>query len=467
MNAQQKFDRFVGRYPHDHSLFWKRPEWTRRHWFRMLGAGLSGCFFSPPFGSGQLQAQVSAGVSTQNKARNCIFILLAGAPSHIDTFDFKEVIGVTPTNLQPETINGIRFPVGLLPKIAEQLPHIAIVRSARAWAAVHGLAQTWTQIGRNPTSALGKIAPHIGSVVAIEKQPERTPGMTFPPFLALNVGNSPGAGYFPATFAPFKIAPATGGLANTAHPAGQARFGERWNLLHQLDDGLRKPSPLGASVMDMDAFYSDARNLMYNPIVDQAFRYSSADSLRYGNNGFGNACLVAKQVLAANQGTRFVQINLGGWDMHSNIYDPNAVNGLYQLGRRFDTGLGSLIADLESSGMLKETLVVASGEFGRTVGRLSAANGRDHFLQQFVLFAGASISGGRAIGATDPAGAFTVDAGWSRGRDARNEDIEATIYSALGINWTTIRYDDPFGRGFEYVPYSKDDIYGPINELWA
>ncbi len=59
------------------------------------------------------------------------------------------------------------------------------------------------------------------------------------------------------------------------------------------------------------------------------------------------------------------------------------------------------------------------------------------------------------------------DYGWSRNREPHPEDVEATIYSALGIDWTKIRYDDPFGRGFEYVPYAKDDVYGPINELWA
>ena len=65
------------------------------------------------------------------------------------------------------------------------------------------------------------------------------------------------------------------------------------------------------------------------------------------------------------------------------------------------------------------------------------------------------------------AGDLTDDPGWSRQRDVKPEDIEATIYSAMGINWTTIRYDDPFGRGFEYVPLAKEDVYGPINELWT
>jgi hypothetical protein len=78
------------------------------------------------------------------------------------------------------------------------------------------------------------------------------------------------------------------------------------------------------------------------------------------------------------------------------------------------------------------------------------------------------VKGGRAIGSTKPDGSATEEYGWSRGRDIRDEDVEATIYSALGINWTSVRYDDPFGRGFEYVPgASKEDAYGPIDELWA
>jgi uncharacterized protein (DUF1501 family) len=106
------------------------------------------------------------------------------------------------------------------------------------------------------------------------------------------------------------------------------------------------------------------------------------------------------------------------------------------------------------------------GEFGRTVGGLNPGKGRDHFLQQSVLFAGAGVRGGRAIGVTDAAGATTRDPGWNRNRDIRPEDVEATIYSALGIDYTTIRKDDPIGRGFEYVPFSERDLYGPVDELW-
>lgn len=88
-------------------------------------------------------------------------------------------------------------------------------------------------------------------------------------------------------------------------------------------------------------------------------------------------------------------------------------------------------------------------------------------MQQSVLFAGGGVRGGRVLGATDATGASTEQPGWSRDRDIRPEDIEATIYSALGIDWTTIRRDDPLNRGFEYVPFSGQDIYGPIDELWG
>jgi uncharacterized protein (DUF1501 family) len=137
------------------------------------------------------------------------------------------------------------------------------------------------------------------------------------------------------------------------------------------------------------------------------------------------------------------------------------------MARQLDDGFAALLDELAAGGLLEETLIVMTGEFGRTVGPLSAQNGRDHFLQHFVVFAGGGVKGGKIIGATDPTGAITVEPGWSRRRDVRIEDVEATIYSALGINWTNVRYDDPYGRGFEYVPKSKDDVYGPVHELWS
>jgi hypothetical protein len=462
MIGQEKFDRFITKYPHEHKFFFNRPHWTRREFFRLSGGLITGSFLAQRYA--RAADITSAGAATQNKAKNVIFILLAGAPSHTDTFDFKMVNGVTPASFKPADINGIQWPTGLLPKLAQQLPNMAIVRSMRSWALVHSLAQTWSQIGRNPAAALGSIAPNIGSVVAIEKEKERRPGQVFPVFLALNSSAAAGPGYFSAEFAPFKLTPTTAGIPNTTHPDGQATLDNRWSLLHKLDDPLRVNSPIGKPLEDYNKFYSDARDLMYNPVVNKSFQFSTANHARYGNTGFGDACLVASQVLAANQGTRFIQITQGGWDMHTNIY---AATGLPNMGRLLDDGVSALLGDLQASGLLNETLVVMAGEFGRTVGPLSAAQGRDHYLQQFAMFAGAGVKGGRTIGATNSTGSDTEEYGWSRDRYVRWEDIEATIYSAVGIDWTTVRKDDPFGRGFEYVPFSGDDLYGPVNELWG
>jgi hypothetical protein len=468
----ERVQRFLKKHPHHHKTFFARPDISRRRFFEVLGAGVTGSYLLPRLHATETDTQ-TAGVTTQNKAKNVIFILLTGAISHTDTFDLKMVNGVTPSNFQPTMMNGLNWPMGLLPKTGGLLANLALVRSMQAHALVHTLAQHWTQIGRNPAAALGNIAPNIGSVVAIEKDKERMPGQVFPTFLALNSAACVGSGYFSASYAPFKIAPATTGIPNTSNPddplGSSGRFNTMYGGLHTLDDPLRVNSPYGKELQDYDSFYSQAKGMMYNSTVQKAFQFSTADSQRYGNTSFGNACLVAKQVLAANQGTRFVLISFGSWDMHQDIYGKaNAAgNNLYTMGKPLDDGYAALIGDLTASGQLDSTLVVMVGEFGRTVGALSAAGGRDHWLQQSAVFAGAGIKGGRAIGSTTSDGSATADPGWSRGRPVNPEDIEATIYSAMGIDWTTVRYDDPFGRGSEYVPFSDQNLYGPVNELWG
>ncbi|MBI3681442.1 MAG: DUF1501 domain-containing protein [Acidobacteria bacterium] len=464
MRGKEKFESFLSRHPHPHKNFFERPHVSRRRFFQALGAGLGGYYLA-----GNLQGQgvvKRGGATTQNKAKNVIFILLQGAISHTDTFDLKVVNGVTPSNFNPATRSGLLWPAGLLPKIGDQLPDLSIVRSVRAWALVHSLAQHWAQIGRNPVAALGDVAPNIGSIVAIEKA---DPSKIFPPFVALNATGAIGSGYLPASYAPFKALPLSTGLADTTNTFGQQRFETMFTRLNQLDGPLRTNSPLGKDPEDYDSFYKAAKGLMYNDAVNKAFAFSAADSQRYGNSSFGNACLVARQTLAMDQGTRYIQINFNGWDMHNDIYGQQNANGqnLYTLGRQLDDGFSEMMKDLKASGLLSGTLVVMMGEFGRTVGPLSGALGRDHFLQQFAVFAGAGVSGGRTIGSTNADGSATAEFGWSRQRDVKIEDIEATIYSALGIDWTSIRYDDPFGRGFEYVPFSGQDLYGPINELWG
>ena len=402
----EKNSKLAATYPSHHIPFYARPHISRRNFFGVAAAGVTGGMLA----STNLNAQIvkAPSVSLKNTAKNVVFILLTGAPSHTDTFDLKMVEGATPKTFNPATINGMMWNTGVFPKLANAIPDLAVIRSVRSWNLQHTLAQMWVQIGRSPGAVLGSVAPNMGSMIAIEKKDERRKGQVFPGFLSFNNTQAIGAGFLSSAYEPFKTVPAASGLPNTSHPDGAGRLDDKYNLLMSLDSALRVESPYGEGPGDYAEFYSAARGLMYNPVVDKAFRFSTADSARYGSTGFGNSLLVSKQVLDADQGTRYIQVTLGGWDMHTNIYAPNG-NSIFTLGKQVDDGLSEFIKDLKANGRFNDTLIVMMGEFGRTVGAITAAGGRDHFLQQFCVMAGGGIKGGRAIGSTDARGGATED----------------------------------------------------------
>jgi hypothetical protein len=441
------------------SVFWRRPVIGRRMFFRHAAAAMSGYWLLPS----RPMETIAKAATPIGSAKYCIFVLLTGAPSHTDTFDLKEGAW-TPSYFKPASYGDIRFPQGLMPNVASHLDSIALLRSVRAWNTAHPLAQTWVQLGRNPISGLSRIAPHIGSVVALELGP-KSANQTLPPFISLNASSGPDQGYLPPQYGPFYVSPGGLGLANTRHPDGPAALDRRYSMLETIDAELRSVPELGGETGDVIANSVKARGLMYNPAVDAAFNFDQAARAAYGNSSFGNACITARNLIRADLGTRFIQISFGTWDHHASIYAPNA--NLQAMSKQFDSALGQLLTDLKQDGSLDQTLVLALGEFGRTVGPLNANGGRDHHVQQTVLFAGAGVKGMRAIGSTGASGADIADPGWSRNREVKPEDIEATIYSALGIDWTTVRHDDPLNRGFEYVPQTGPVEYGPVTELWG
>jgi len=121
--------------------------------------------------------------------------------------------------------------------------------------------------------------------------------------------------------------------------------------------------------------------------------------------------------------------------------------------------------------MLDKTLVMALGEFGRTPGELTDILGRDHWPNvRCGAFAGAGVKGGRLIGATDDQGGSVTDFGWHKNRLIYPEDVTATIYSVLGIDWTKKLSGAPSGRDFQYVePMSGTDFIGSteVKELFS
>ncbi|HEX7832769.1 MAG TPA: DUF1501 domain-containing protein [Thermoanaerobaculia bacterium] len=439
---------------------------SRRNFFRIAGTSLVASYFADVLDPRLLLASTTTSNATlRNTAKSCIFIFLPGAPSQTDLWDLKEG-SWTPTDLAATSYGNIRWPQGLMPKTGEHLGKLTLVRSALSWAAVHQLGQVWAQIARNPGGATGAIAPHMGAVVALESQAARTPSDVLPGFIALNAGSIPTCGYLPAKYAPFGVTTDESGLSTLAHPEGADRFTRRWDLLHKLDAN-RTSGALGKPSLDMNDFYDQAKTLMEAPGVNALFTYDDAEHARYGSTTFGDSLVVARNLVASNKGTRFVQVTLGGWDHHSDIYDKEAAQSIYAQSAELDAALAALLADLESMKLLDSTLIVLASEFGRTVGALNGQGGRDHYLRNSVVFAGGGTKGGRAIGKTDATGANVVEYGWAPNRDVRPEDVTCTIYSALGIDYTKIRNDDPLGRGFEYVPFATEGHYAPIEELWG
>ena len=441
---------------------------SRRRLFRVAGTAIVGSYFADLLSPLRLEA--ASAPALKGTARNCIFIFMAGAPSHSDTWDLKEGAW-TPTAFAPTSYGGLRFAQGLMPTIGAQLDKLAFVRSTLSWALLHPLGQTWVQKSRNPTGALGDVSPHIGSVVSLETQAQRKAGDILPGFVGLGLTSMIGSGYMSSRYAPMVVpSVSAGGLQSLKHPDGAAVFAERYGLLQTLDTDRAPGSPYGDVPADMADFYTQAKALAESPTANTVFGYTAADYARYGSTQFGATALIAKQLLAANQGTRFVQLTTTGWDNHTDIYAPT---GLFKQMSFFDPAVGTLLADLAAAKganpgktLLDETLVVMMGEFGRTVGPVNKLGGRDHFLRMSVAFAGGGVRGGRAVGVTDATADKVVDYGWSGNRDVRIEDLTCTIYSALGIDYTTVLHNDPIGRGFEYVPFAKDGVYFPVNEVF-
>jgi uncharacterized protein (DUF1501 family) len=294
-----------------------------------------------------------------------------------------------------------------------------------------------------------------------------------PAFVGINA-TPIGPGFLSAQFAPFNVQSGGNGITTLNHPQGRDRFLRRYSLLQEIDRELRA-GPYDKEMDDLANFNQSSRALMYNDVVDSMFRFTTAERDRYGTSGFGNACIVARNIVKADLGARFVTIMSTGWDQHAGLFDPNNGGNIYNLSRSFDMGLGTLIDDLKSApapagrtgSLFDNTLIIAMGDFGRTPGNLNARGGRDHYRNvQAALLAGGGVRGPKAIGQTDANGARIVDYGWSQQRSIRMEDITATMYSALGINWTKTLADTPSGRQYEYVQYASLGLYQPVNEIF-
>jgi hypothetical protein len=408
--------------------------------------------------------------TVQNSARACIFINLNGGPSQLDTFDPKD----GPWN--PADADLMQHPSGLVmsrkffPKLSTMTQDLLVIRSGASWEAAHERAQFYIQTAHSQNPALAAEIPHVGAVVAYEKGAN---GL-LPPFLSFNQSSLQGATFLGGPYMPMMPPATRTGIGTLSHNffgnTSQQRFEDRFRLLQDLDAPLRE-NPYNEVMAAYAGYYARARNMMYNDAVDAVFKFSVDEENRYGANSTGRSLLVARNAIRSRLGVAFVNITQGGWDTHVGQFDRNQnVNGnIYTLANDLDRGIGSLVEDLRASGDLNEVLIVMMGEFGRTPGVLNSRLGRDHYRPVMnVAMIGGGVRGGRVIGKTDATGSAIVDPGWSGDRAIYPDDIAATIYSAMGIDWTKTIDDTPSRRRFYYVNNSGESgLFRPVQEVFG
>ena len=199
---------------------------------------------------------------------------------------------------------------------------------------------------------------------------------------------------------------------------------ERRKTLLGAVDSLARQIEGNDQIATYDEFQRKAAEMILSPTAKAAFdieKESEKTRDNYGRTEFGQSCLLARRLVEA--GVRFVTVNYAGWDHHAKIFES-----LDKKLPQFDQGFAALINDMDERGLLKDTLVLCMGEFGRTP-KVNKDAGRDHWGHAgSLLFAGAGVRGGKIIGATDKTGSAVID------RPVRPADVCHTVYEALGID---------------------------------
>ncbi len=397
--------------------------------------------------------------------KSCIFVLLCGGPSHVDTWDMKPNA--------PETIRGPYHPTSTkvpgmrinemhtqLAKLTDQFTLINSMTHpggiSNHFDAMHNLLSG--QSAKRVTQGVTDDQPYLGSFVAKHKPSKRNIVSNAwlikcvgpPVFCAPNIGIG---GYLGSAYAPVFVGSAKNhpAMANFKPPeiydlGDRKRLADRRQLLGTLESNVLARDARGIDWADLREKGYDA---MTRPEGRDAFNLEQEPSKlrdQYGRHPLGQNLLLARRMVEA--GVRFVTVNgwtgqaphdtkgppSSSWDMHGgNMGMGNAFgDGSYGMGfclPRLDQALSGLFTDLKERGMLDNTLVVVTGEFGRTPKVLTQQPpGRQHWPQCFSsILAGCGIAGGRVYGKSDKHGAKVVS------NPIRPEEMAATIYHALDI----------------------------------
>ncbi len=448
---------------------------SRREFLRVGGAGILGVSLADVL---RLQASASSapdsakGKSGWGRAKSVILVFLQGGPSHIDIWDPKPD---APSNVRGEfkPIKSIVPGISLsevMPLLARQMDKATLIRSMsytpaglfNHTAAIYQMMTGYTPDRVSPSGQLEPPAPndfpHAGCQIARLKPPEvpMLPFVLLPrPLQESNViGKGGTAGFLGAAYDPYyfyqdpakeiKLDDLT-----LRKGVSKERLERRATLLKSVEDQMPDMEK-AVEKYALDSYYRKAFDLVSSGRARNAFDLAQEpDKLRdrYGRHTFGQGLLLARRLIEA--GTRFVQVNwpavangnptVDAWDTHAANFAP--LRNLHC--PKLDSGLSALLEDMEQRGMLKETLVIAIGEFGRsprlgvsTSGNGNAPDGRDHWPYCYTsLIAGAGIRRGALYGKSDATASSPAE------NPVHPIQILATVYHALGIDPHTIVYN--------------------------
>jgi hypothetical protein len=400
---------------------------SRRGFMQIGAAGFAGLTLADV-----LRADSVSGATRRPKS--LISICLPGGPTHLDTFDLKpeapvEVRGeLRPI---PTVVPGFEI-CELMPMLAGIADKFAVIRSISDFSNEHSTRQADSGWPEANLKALGG-RPGMGAVATKMLGP-----IGDCPVTSVTMGGHTSPGFLGQSFKDFGTDNA--GRSNMKLSMKEDRLHDRKRLLAELD-GFRRTADGSGAMVAMDRFTQEAIEVVTSPRFSEALeieREPASSAERYGLSGSSQRrnterFLTARRLVEA--GVRVVSFTFGGWDTHANNF-TSMRNQLPTL----DRGLSALIYDLEERNLLQDTMIIMSGEFGRTP-RINMTAGRDHWPGAgFVFVAGGGFKTGQFIGTTDRIGAKPID------RPIHLQQVYAAVARKLGIDLETQQLRDPVGR---------------------
>ena len=308
-----------------------------------------------------------------------------------------------------------------MPMMAKNMDKMSIVRSMSTREADHTRGRYYMHTGYVPNPNVKH--PSYGSVIAHELASSR-PNLEIPPFVSVG-GNSEGPGFLGMSWAPFSVN-SNGQVRNLDMGIAPDRLTQRVQALKMMESGFIDENR-GIAASEHAKVIGKTLSLMTSEQM-KAFKVQQEPGPvqeRYGKNNFGRGCLMARRLVEA--GVPFVEVSLGGWDNHQNIFPTLKDNKLPQL----DQGMSALMEDLAERSMLDDVAVIWMGEFSRTP-RINGNSGRDHWARSWsAVVGGAGLNSGIAVGKTNDDGTRV------EGTSYTSEDMMATVCNALGISLQT------------------------------